>query len=140
MHGHRLHRRGPQGDGSLWTCDADWTAALRDLIRSRLGTARRAGAHGTYTEPGRSFRDELAASAFSEVTRHAFPVVRNRTPEDVMGYLRTTGFARPALFSGRHQEFETEALSLLHAHAHGGVLREDAVFEVLLARRPAGAV
>ncbi len=57
-----------------------------------------------------------------------------------MGYLRTTGFARPALFSGRHQEFETEALSLLHAHAHGGVLREDAVFEVLLARRPAGAV
>ncbi|NYV75326.1 class I SAM-dependent methyltransferase [Streptomyces sp. UH6] len=128
------------GDGSLWTCDAEWTAALRDLIRSRLGTARRAGTHGTYTEPGRSFRDELAASAFGEVTRHAFPVVRNRTPEDVIGYLRTTSFARPALLADRHQQFEADARRLLRAHAHDGVLREEAVSEVLLARRTAGAV
>lgn len=31
------------GDGSLWTHDADWTRALRELIQHYLGSKRRAG-------------------------------------------------------------------------------------------------
>ncbi|MFE7448171.1 methyltransferase [Streptomyces griseus] len=127
------------GDGSLWTHQADWTTALRALIQGYLGEDRRAGARGTYAEPGRSYQDDLASSAFSEVTEHHFPVVRAWTPKDMIGYLRTTSFARPALFASRHHEFETAALRLLQDHADGGVLTEDAVFTVLLARRPGGA-
>ncbi|MER5439108.1 class I SAM-dependent methyltransferase [Streptomyces sp. NPDC002790] len=126
------------GDGSLWTHEADWTAALRELIQTYLGEDRRAGTRGTYAGPGRSYQDDLAKSAFSEVTEHHFPVTRTWTPENVIGYLRTTSFARPALFGGCHDEFEAAALRLLQAHV-GGVLTEDAVFTVLLARRPGGA-
>ncbi|MFF8036085.1 class I SAM-dependent methyltransferase [Streptomyces sp. NPDC016626] len=127
------------GDGSLWTHQADWTAALRALIQSCLGEDRRAGTGGTYAEPDRSYEDDLADSAFSAVTEHSFPVSRLWAPEDVIGYLRTTSFARPALFAGRHGEFEAAALRLLQDHAGGGVLEEDAVFTVLLGRRPGGA-
>ncbi|MEU4077573.1 class I SAM-dependent methyltransferase [Streptomyces venezuelae] len=126
------------GDGSLWTHEADWTAALRALIQSYLGEDRRAGTRGTYAGPGRSYEDDLAASAFSAVTEHSFPVARIWTPEEVIGYLRTTSFARPTLFAGHHPEFEAAALRLLQDHAGGGVLKEDAVFTVLLARRPGG--
>jgi ubiquinone/menaquinone biosynthesis C-methylase UbiE len=126
------------GDGSLWTHEADWTAALRALIQSYLGEDRRAGTLGTYAGPDRSYEDDLADSAFSAVTEHSFPISRVWAPEDVLGYLRTTSFARPTLFAGRHGEFEAAALRLLQDHAGGG-LREDAVFTVLLARRPGGA-
>ncbi|MGW4106720.1 class I SAM-dependent methyltransferase [Streptomyces sp. NPDC004976] len=126
-------------DGSLWTHEADWTAALRALIQSYLGEDRRAGTYSTYAGPDRPYEDDLADSAFSEVTEHSFPVSRVWAPEDVLGYLRTTSFARPALFADRHLEFEAAALRLLQDHAGGGVLTEDAVFTVLLARRPGGA-
>ncbi|MFJ9742026.1 methyltransferase [Streptomyces sp. NPDC101166] len=128
------------GDGSLWTHASQWTAALRELIQTYLGQERRAGTRGTYAGPGRSYEDDLAGSAFSDVAGYRFPVARAWTPEDVVRYLRTTSCARPALFAGRHQEFEAEALGLLRGHAHGGVLQEDAEFTVLLARRPGGAV
>ncbi|MFJ8165501.1 hypothetical protein ACIRBY_31915 [Streptomyces sp. NPDC096136] len=118
--------------------EADWTTALRELIQSYLGKDRRAGTGGTYAGPGRSYEDDLADSAFSEVTEHRFPVSRAWAPEDVLGYLRTTSFARPALFAGRHHTFEAAALRLLQDHAAGGVLEEDTVFTVLLARRPGG--
>ncbi|MEU7554020.1 hypothetical protein AB0B01_17030 [Streptomyces sp. NPDC044571] len=115
------------GDGSLWTHQADWTAALRELIQTYLGEDRRAGTCGTYTGPGRSYEDDLANSTFSKVTKHSFPIVRAWTPEDVLGYLRTTSFARPALFAARYHEFEAAALRLLQEHARGGVLYRDLI-------------
>ncbi|WFB11360.1 methyltransferase domain-containing protein [Streptomyces sp. LX-29] len=127
------------GDGSLWTHDADWTKALRELIQSYLGQDRRAGVRGTYAEPGRSYEDDLADSAFSDVSDHRFPVSRAWTPESVVGYLRSTSFAQPGLFADRHEEFEAEARQLLETYAHEGVLREEAVFTVLMARRPGAA-
>lgn len=126
------------GDGSLWTHEAQWTTGLRELIQTYLGKGRRAGTRGTYSGPGSSYADDLADSAFSDVAEHTFPVARTWTPKDVLGYLRTTSFARPALFADRHRAFEAEALALLQAHAPGGVLKEDAVFTVLLARRRVG--
>ncbi|MFF9206600.1 NUDIX domain-containing protein [Streptomyces sp. NPDC014986] len=109
------------------------------LIQTYLGEERRAGTRGTYAGPGRSYEDDLADPAFSDVTERRFPVTRVWTPEDVVGYPRTASFARPALFAGRHHEFEAEALALLKAYAQGRVLTEDAEFTVLLARRPEGA-
>lgn len=124
------------GDGSLWTDGSDWTSALRALIQTYLGETRRAGALGTYAEPGRSYQDDLAASPFSNVTERRFPVARTWTPEKVVGYLRTTSFAQPSLFTDRHPRFEAEALELLKGYAGSGALKEEAVFSVLLARRP----
>lgn len=97
-------------DSSLWTYEADWTAAFRGLIQTYLGNDRRAGTRGTYAGRGRSYEEDLADSAFSDVAEHCFPVARAWRPEDVLGYLRTTSSARPALFAGRHHEFEAEAL------------------------------
>ncbi|MFI9210302.1 class I SAM-dependent methyltransferase [Streptomyces sp. NPDC053253] len=126
------------GDGSLWTHRAPWTAALKQLIQSYLGEERRAGTGGVYAGPGRRYEDDLAASPFHQLTEHAFPVRRLWTPEKVVGYLRSTSFARPDLFGDRHDRFEAETLKLLERHSERGGLVEDAVFTVLLARRPGG--
>ncbi|MFD7919644.1 class I SAM-dependent methyltransferase [Streptomyces sp. NPDC059740] len=127
------------GDGSLWTHEADWTRALRELIQHYLGAERRAGTGAAYREPGRSYEEDLAASAWNEVTEHAFPVDRAWAPKDVIGYLRSTSFAGPELFGEQHAAFEAQARTLLDAHACGGSLIEHAVFTVLLARRGGGA-
>lgn len=123
------------GDGSLWTHLAEWTAALKGLIQSDLGEDRRAGTTGAYREPGRRYEDDLAASAFCSITEHHFPFARDWTPRGVLGYLRSTSFARPDLFAD-HTRFEEQAQALLQQHAQDGVLHEDGVFTVLLARRP----
>lgn len=124
------------GDGSLWTHEAPWTTAVKKLIQSCLGPQRHAGTSGPYAEPGRRFEDDLADSAFRDITTHRIPVSRVWAPEEVVGYLRSTSFARPELFADRHAEFEAEARQLLNDHARSGVLREEAVFSMLLARRP----
>lgn len=127
------------GDGSLWTYEAAWTRALRDLIQSYLGPRRRAGVLGDFPEPVRPFQEDLADSVWSEVTEHRIPVTRSWTPEVVLGYLRTTSFAGAELFGERHAAFEDEARALLDDLADGGSLLEEAVFTLLLARRPGGA-
>ncbi|MDQ0834519.1 SAM-dependent methyltransferase [Streptomyces achromogenes] len=127
------------GDGSLWTHEADWTGALKGLIQSYLGPGRRAGSCGTYTEPSRRYEDDLADSAFRDVSQHLFRFPRAWTPQQVIGYLRTTSFARADLFAERHAEFEAEALHLLEGHAdENGRVTEQVDFTVLLARRPGG--
>lgn len=127
------------GDGSLWTYEADWTRALRELIQHYLGAERRAGTDAAYREPGRSYEEDLAASAWNDVTEHPYSVDRAWAPKDVIGYLRSTSFASPELFGERHAAFEDEARTLLDSHACGGSLTEHAVFTVLLARRGGGA-
>ncbi|MFD9602856.1 class I SAM-dependent methyltransferase [Streptomyces sp. NPDC059970] len=137
------------GDGSLWTYEAHWTAALKELIQSYLGDRRRAGTTGTYTEPSSRYEDDLADSAFCKVTEYRFPARRTWTPDQVVGYLRGTSFARPSLFDvphtppelagRRHPRFEQEARALLEEYVHGEGLVEDAVFTVLLARRGGAA-
>lgn len=83
-------------------------------------------------------------------------MARAWTPGTVVGHLRSTSFTGPDLFQdhgkveasgstrpdpvvGRHKEFEAEARQLPDAYAQGGMLREEAVFTVLLARRPGTA-
>ncbi|MDT0616207.1 hypothetical protein [Streptomyces lancefieldiae] len=128
------------GDGSLWTHPAPWTVALRELIQSYLGAERRAGTTGAYAEPGRRYEDDLAESAFSDFEEHHFPLRRVWTRDQVIGYLRSTSFARPELFGDRHRRFESEVRALLEQRAtQEGGLVEDGVFDVLLARRPGGA-
>lgn len=107
-------------------------------MQSYLGDGLRAGTRGTYAGPERSYEDDLADSAFSAVTERSFPVSCVWAPEEILGYLCTTSFARPALFTGRHREFEAAALRLLQDHAGVGVLEEAAVFTVLVAPRPGG--
>ncbi|QDN54305.1 class I SAM-dependent methyltransferase (plasmid) [Streptomyces sp. S1D4-20] len=127
------------GDGSLWTHPAGWTRALRELIQHYLGPARRAGVFGSYTEPSSRFEEDLAASAWSDVTQHRIRVARTWTPDSVLGYLRTTSFAGAELFGDDHAAFEADARALLTTQAGERPLVENAVFTVLLARRRRGA-
>lgn len=114
------------GDGSLWTHEADWTRALRDLIQSYLGPRRQAGVLGAYSEPVRPFQEDLADSAWSETSEDRVPVTRSWTPEMVVGYLRTPSFAGAELFGERHPAFEDEDRALLGELADGGSLLREA--------------
>ncbi|THC43118.1 class I SAM-dependent methyltransferase [Streptomyces sp. A1499] len=129
-----------KGDDSPWTHPAPWTVVLRELVQSYLGVERRAGTTGAYAQPDRRYGDDLAESPFSDVAQHHFPLRRVWTPGKVIGYLRSTSYARPDLFGDRHRRFETEARALLEQRAaEEGGLVEDGAFDVLLARRPGGA-
>lgn len=97
------------------------------------------GALGDCPEPGRPFREDLADSAWSDVTEHRVPSTRSWTPEVVLGCPRSTSFAGAGLFGAWHAAFEDEARALLDELAAGGSLVEEAVFTVLPARRPGGA-
>ncbi|WP_367132933.1 MULTISPECIES: class I SAM-dependent methyltransferase [Streptomyces] len=123
------------GDGSLWTARSAWTDALRTLIQSYLGDERRAGQSGTYNAHDRPYAEILSESAFHRVEEHRYEVRREWSPENIVGYLGSTSFASRPLFGDRWQEFEDQALALLHEHAEDGVLIENAVFSVLLGRR-----
>ncbi|WP_405690054.1 hypothetical protein [Streptomyces sp. NBC_00057] len=110
---------------------------LAEALHGRPGgSERRAGTRATYTEPRRSYQEDLAASAFTDVSEYRYPVARTWTPAAVVGYLRSTSFAHPDLFQDRHEAFEAEARQLLGTCAKDGTLQEEAVFTVLLARRP----
>ncbi|SCF95677.1 class I SAM-dependent methyltransferase [Streptomyces sp. Ncost-T10-10d] len=127
------------GDGSLWTHEVEWTSALKELIQSCLGAERRADASGVYTEPRIRYEDDLAESAFSDATKHRFPIRHTWASNQVVGCLRGTSFACPELFGHRHGAFEADALRLLDGYACQGGLVKAAVFTVLLARRGGGA-
>ncbi|MFF7094500.1 hypothetical protein ACFY9A_19195 [Streptomyces rubradiris] len=107
-------------------------AAPKLLLRSYPGGERRAGTSG----PGLQYKADPAEPPFHQVTRHAFPVRRMRTPQQVVGCLRSTRFARPARFGDHHARFEAEARQLLERYSERGGLVEDTVFSVLPARRP----
>jgi hypothetical protein len=77
--------------------------------------------------------------AWSNVAEYRAPSTRSWTPEVVLGCPRSTSFAGADLFGARHAAFEDEARALLDELAAGGSLVEEAVFTVLLARRPGGA-
>ncbi|WP_371100096.1 hypothetical protein [Streptomyces sp. PU_AKi4] len=127
------------GDGSLRTHDADWTRALRDLIQRHRSPGQCAEVLDDHPKPLRPFQEELADSAWSDVSEYRFPVTRSWTPKTVLGCPRTTSIAGAGLFAERHTAFGEEARTLLHELADDGSLLEEALFTVLLARRPAGA-
>jgi len=124
------------GDGSLWTARSAWTDALRSLIQDYTGTERRAGTDKTYSAHDRPYREILAESAFGQVDEHIIDVERHWTTEQVVGYLYSTSFAARPLFGVHVDDFERRARALLDQHASSGGLTENAVFSVLLARRP----
>ncbi|MFD5514676.1 hypothetical protein [Streptomyces sp. NPDC127066] len=97
------------------------------------------GVLGDRPEPGRPFREDLADSAWGDVTGHRAPSTRSWTPEVVLGCPRGTSFAGAGRFGARHAAFEDEARALPDELAAGGSPVEEAVFTVLPARRPGGA-
>ncbi|OKJ34194.1 hypothetical protein AMK24_21870 [Streptomyces sp. CB02366] len=60
------------------------------------------------------------------------------TPAQALGHLRGTSFARPDLFGGCHDRFETEVLELLERYSERVGLVQDEMSTVLPARRPEG--
>ncbi|WP_245173288.1 class I SAM-dependent methyltransferase [Streptomyces aureus] len=126
-------------DGPVLVHRSEWTGALRDLIQSYLGPGHRPRRPSLRSGQGLRYEDELAGSAFGDVSRHLFRFPRAWTPREVIGYLRTRSGTRPELFGERHAAFETEAARLLETYADGGQVTEQVDFTVLLARRPGDA-
>ncbi|MER5780212.1 methyltransferase domain-containing protein [Streptomyces mobaraensis] len=126
------------GDRSLWTLEADWTKALRELIQSFLGDDRRAGPSDIFNPHNRPYAEVLAESPFGDVQEYRFEERREWTPLQVLGYLASTSFASRAVFGDRWPAFERRALRLLveHCDEGTGLLTEDNTFSVLLAIRP----
>ncbi|MCM0619134.1 class I SAM-dependent methyltransferase [Nocardioides bruguierae] len=122
------------GDASVWTSTQPWKQEVRALIQSFLGERRRAGS-GVGPADGRRHEDVLAASPFGRVEQVTVPVVHERSIDSVAGYLRSTSFAAPRLFGERLPAFDAALRTLLAEHAVDGVVRDENVFGVLLARR-----
>lgn len=99
------------GDGSLWTGETEWQISLRELVRSYLGPERRAG-RGTYEAPRSSHQDELKRAGFLVLIDERQPFEREWTAEKVLGYMRSTSYARPDLFAD-HAAFERAAAQML---------------------------
>ncbi|MFE2165630.1 hypothetical protein ACFXB3_11245 [Streptomyces sp. NPDC059447] len=94
-----------------------------------------AGTTNTYREPGRRHEPDLADSPFSDIAEHRIAFTRAWKPRSVPGYLRSTSFTRPDLFTD-HTGFEERAHALLLEHVRDGALNEDGAFTVLLAHLP----
>lgn len=115
-------------------------AASRDL-RAGLPLARqgrfldRAG-DGTFSATGPSYQALLGASDFSLVTSTVFPIRRQWTVAQVIGYLYSTSFASPHLFGDRRSAFEAAVTDAPACFTDGGVLLEDNASTVHTARHP----
>ncbi|GAX57848.1 methyltransferase domain-containing protein [Streptomyces olivochromogenes] len=109
--------------------DAD-EGMLREAA-ARLPSLPSAGTIAFHTMSAEEFTTPHAGSRAHLITCACLPL-------DVQARSSGESFARPALFRGRHARFEQEAHSLLEEHARGEGLVKDAVFTVLLARRPGG--
>lgn len=119
---------------------AEVAELLADAVRDLPGpTLLDVGVLGDCPEPGRPFPEDLADSAWSDMTEHRVPSTPPRTPEVVLGCLRSTPCAGADLFVAPHAAFEDETRALLDELAAGGSPVEETVFTVLLARRPGGA-
>lgn len=103
-------------DGSLWTRQAPWTAALKQPIQFGQGAERRAGTSGFHGGPDRPYEDDLTEFPYPQVTQHVVPV----------------------WLGGHHASLEAEARQVLERYSGRGGLVMDAVFSVLSARRPGG--
>ncbi|MFF0131579.1 hypothetical protein ACFYTG_38705 [Streptomyces mirabilis] len=78
----------------------------------------------------------LGASDFSLVTSTVFPIRRQWTVAQVIGYLHSTPFAAPYLFGDCRSAFEVAVTDALAPLIDGGALSEDNAFTVHTARRP----
>jgi ubiquinone/menaquinone biosynthesis C-methylase UbiE len=122
-------------DRSIWAADAPWKTEIKAVLAQFLGEQRRAG-DGTYQQPTRPYSDDLEESPFSVWQQVTVPVRRERTVDEVIGYLHSSSFAAPRLFGDRLAEFDRTLRDRLPAHATGGVFVDHNDFQILLARRP----
>lgn len=112
--------------------------AIRELIRSYLGAARRAGQSTVSDEgPRWNANEALDAAGFGEQREIPVPAGRvyDRSEDDIVASVYSQSSAAPHLFGGRLDEFEHDLRALLRAHAPADGYRERLRDEALLIRR-----
>lgn len=122
------------GDNSIWADNAGWKSEIKAILAEFLGDYRRAGS-GTYRRPT-PYTQDLAGSAFTEWEQLKVPVRRERSLDSVIGYLHSTSFAAPHLFSDRLAEFDATLRERLPRFAENGMYIDDNEFGILISRRP----
>jgi SAM-dependent methyltransferase len=112
--------------------------AIRELVRSYLGPARRAG-QSTVGDQGPPWNatGALDAAGFGEPVEIPVPAgqVHERSDDDIVASVFSQSFSAPHLFGERLDEFERDLRTLLRAHAPAGGYRERLRDETLLIRR-----
>lgn len=123
------------GDSSIWNLPDGWAGVVRDPIIEFLGPQRRT-VNGTYCPPTNDFAGDFAASAFTKLTSHSVPIVRNWTIDQIVGYPYSTSFASKQLLGDQADPFECELRRRLHDFSPQNYFVEHNKCKVILARRP----
>lgn len=112
--------------------------AIKELIRSYLGPARRAG-QGFVSDKGPPWNatEALDAAGFGEPVELPVPAgqVYERSEDDIVASFYSQSSSAPHLFGERLGEFEHELRALLRAHAPADGYRERVSDMSLLIRR-----
>ncbi len=112
--------------------------AIKELVRSYLGPARRAG-QGIVADEGPPWNvpEALDAAGFGEPREIHVPAgqVYERSEDDIVASVYSQSYSAPHLFSDRLDSFERDLRALLREHAPADGYRERLRDETLLVRR-----
>lgn len=122
-------------DGALLNADSGWRKSAAELVTEFIGEPKRLWMAKNPARR-RDWGDVLRASPFSVVRRASFAERRIWTVERVIGYIYSTSTSRRDLFGARAQQFESELNRRLAAFGVDGGLIEEAIWEVILGRKP----
>lgn len=129
--------------GSPWDGDSPWQLALAELMRRWRARAQAETRDQDRIPPGHDEAraaapdlDLLAAAGFELAGRWEFAVQHDWTPDEIVGYLRSTSVLSARALGPLAPEFELDVRRELAGHAVGGRLSEPITFAYELARRP----
>lgn len=112
--------------------------AIKELVRSYLGPARRAG-QSTVSDEGPPWNatEALDAAGFAPPIEIPVPAGQtyDRGEDDIVASVYSQSYSAPHLFAERLAEFERDLRTLLREHAPAGGYRERLRDEALLIRR-----
>lgn len=149
---HRLDRRHVADQALAWlgpgrclavlggnvptTGNQPWQAITREVLArwTPTPTTERARPAGK-TSPKLTHQDVLENAGFQDVREHQFPTPHQWSLDELLGYLRSTSFAKGPL-TDHPDDFEADLRRTLLAHDPSGEYRETIAFYTILARAP----
>lgn len=128
-------RLGPGGTlvviapGDFQSGVSEWEKEIQTIVRDFTGPERRAGS-GVY-QRGELHQEALRRTRFAEVYERDIAVRERRSIDEVIGYLRSTSYASPAVLGPRVGAFENAVRDRLLRLQPDGWFEKTAIYTVV---------